>query len=192
MNGGNGRDTLNGGNGRDTLNGGNGNDRLFGNEKADLLNGGAGSDRMDGGAGVDTFAFKIALGAPARDVILNFEVGLDVLDFGGFDVSVKFPSGGRPPWRARPLRGRRGVPPGRDAGPDQRHRLRLGAGRKDGFARSGAGLGRASFQGPARRSRGEQIDPDRRCRGSLLSRVPDQGRARLGVTRREADPCRWQ
>ena len=89
--GGAGADVLLGGEGFDILSGGAGRDRLKGQIGADLLDGGAGDDKLIGGGGADTFLF---LGGPLddasaaagreRDVIIDFQTGLDLIDLTRF------------------------------------------------------------------------------------------------------------
>jgi len=75
-----GNDLIDGGNGADTLSGGAGSDTIFGGSGADKITGGSGSDTLDGGNGAkDTFYFTAT--TDATDVINNFEVGTDKLDF---------------------------------------------------------------------------------------------------------------
>lgn len=80
INGGGGNDLIFGANGRDTLVGGSGNDTLVGGEGADVL---------DGGLGRDTFRFSFVFDALPRqdcngDVVRDFDVRRDVLDFTGY------------------------------------------------------------------------------------------------------------
>ena len=84
-----GNDTLKGESGDDYLWGGTGNDRLFsgsendyiwGGEGDDLLEGGAGNDILTGNEGIDTFALNTGKGV---DLINDFEIGLDILEFRG-------------------------------------------------------------------------------------------------------------
>jgi serralysin len=67
------------------INGGAGNDTLDGGEGNDILIGGAGADTMTGGAGADIFRFlslkDLGLGEGKQDIITDFEVGVDKLDF---------------------------------------------------------------------------------------------------------------
>ena len=89
--GGAGDDVLIGGEGADLLSGGAGRDRLKGQIGSDLLDGGAGDDKLIGGGGADTFLF---LGGPLdaasaaagreRDVIIDFQTGLDLIDLTRF------------------------------------------------------------------------------------------------------------
>ncbi|MCL2876168.1 MAG: M10 family metallopeptidase C-terminal domain-containing protein [Betaproteobacteria bacterium] len=77
--GGAGNDTLHGGFGNDYLYGGDGNDVLYGGAGNDFLYGGKGADTLYGGAGRDTFVFTEV--DSAIDVIGDFEIGIDKLDF---------------------------------------------------------------------------------------------------------------
>jgi len=77
--GGAGNDLLYGGAGNDTLYGGDGNDVLYGGPGDDFLYGGKGADTMYGGSGRDTFVFTEI--DTAIDVIGDFEIGIDKLDF---------------------------------------------------------------------------------------------------------------
>jgi Ca2+-binding RTX toxin-like protein len=100
LDGGAGNDRLFGGNGGDTGDGGKGNDLVTGNDGDDLLDGGRGDDRiiggfgadtLTGGAGADVFVYQTL---PAfndqesgtkdrtRDVITDFDQGLDRIDIG--------------------------------------------------------------------------------------------------------------
>ncbi|MGJ8622042.1 MAG: matrixin family metalloprotease [Yoonia sp.] len=89
-NGNKGNDTLIGGIGNDTLNGGAGNDTLRGDPRDsfvsgdDILIAGSGDDTLEGGGGADTFVFNATNGA---NVILDFEIGFDLIDLDGFDVT---------------------------------------------------------------------------------------------------------
>ena len=95
--GGDGNDRLYGQQGNDELRGGNGTDKLFGSSGNDLLNGGQGSDTATGGSGIDTFEFKSGdlldwdnlNGSWAEkndqlDLITDFEIGSDKIEFDGF------------------------------------------------------------------------------------------------------------
>lgn len=81
-----GRDRLDGGEGMDRLSGGDDNDRLFGGDGDDTLTGGGGNDVLRGDAGADTFSFMYAtesyLQGGGRDRIVDFEAGVDRIDFG--------------------------------------------------------------------------------------------------------------
>ncbi len=79
--GGSGYDTLIGGLGDDALYGKKGRDNLDGGEGDDIINGGGGSDILTGGMGADVFEFALAdLG---RDIITDFEDGLDLIKIEG-------------------------------------------------------------------------------------------------------------
>jgi serralysin len=76
-------DTLTGDAGANALSGGGGNDRLTG---------GLGHDTLTGGAGNDVFDFNAlnesAVGAGNRDVITDFQSGLDDIDLAGIDADA--------------------------------------------------------------------------------------------------------
>ena len=72
------QDFLVGGRGDDLLLGGEGCDMLVGNAGADVLGGGDGADTLTGGQGPDTFV----LGS-GRDIIRDFEIGIDTIAFEG-------------------------------------------------------------------------------------------------------------
>lgn len=82
--GGEGSDNLIGGGGNDQLYGEGGNDVMTGSENDDIIVGGLGADQMIGGFGNDIFRFdsisEFGLGDIGRDVINNFEKGLDTID----------------------------------------------------------------------------------------------------------------
>ncbi|PRY26619.1 putative surface protein with fasciclin (FAS1) repeats [Aliiruegeria haliotis] len=94
--GGKGNDTIAGGRQADVLRGNNGNDTLlgqvgfdtiFGGRGDDVIEGGRGIDTLTGGRGKDTFVFSEN---SARDVITDFQDGMDMIDLsalglGGFD-----------------------------------------------------------------------------------------------------------
>lgn len=91
-------DLLNGGQGEDTLRGRGGEDLLLGGGQADLLSGGGGDDTLRGGLGSDTLIggqgqdlliggrgadlFVFAKAHAEKDVIRDFTVGRDSIDFG--------------------------------------------------------------------------------------------------------------
>lgn len=88
-----GDDRLDGGAHNDFLDGGAHNDRLFGNRGDDWIKGGAGNDFLHGGigndvliggTGRDTFRFRPGLD---RDVIRDYEDGVDRIDLTGFGLS---------------------------------------------------------------------------------------------------------
>ena len=89
IDGGAGNDKILGGVGNDVLTGGAGNDSLFGGDQSDVLFGGLGRDNLSGGAAADVFEFTAtansAVGA-LRDVILDFETGVDHLDLSQVDA----------------------------------------------------------------------------------------------------------
>lgn len=88
-----GDDTLSGGDGQDYLNGASGSDTLSGDAGNDILRGGKGSDTLSGGLGNDTL-YGAELGrndqtidyfhfeeGGGNDMVVDFEVGLDLLVF---------------------------------------------------------------------------------------------------------------
>ncbi|MEO0860082.1 MAG: CHRD domain-containing protein [Pseudomonadota bacterium] len=79
INGSNNANSANGGN--DILSGNAGANTLNGQAGDDILNGEGGNDILIGGAGSDTFTFE---GDFDTDVIVDFEVGIDRLDFTDF------------------------------------------------------------------------------------------------------------
>lgn len=87
----NGNDNFSGGKGDDVLKGGGGNDTLKGGSGNDHIEGGAGLDKMSGGTGTDDFVFKKAsdLGSKSgkTDVITDFTVKQDTIDFSGIDAN---------------------------------------------------------------------------------------------------------
>lgn len=88
-----GDDVLFGEPGNDHLLGEAGNDTLWGGTGKDILNGGLGADVLLGGYGwADEFAFvsfdEVGLAPGTRDIIVDFEVGLDKIDLGGMDADT--------------------------------------------------------------------------------------------------------
>ena len=93
-------DTVDGNGGNDHLSGGSGNDQLYGGIGADLLEGGpgddllrggTGKDHLYGGSGADDFVFRALAEAgngSARDVIHNFQHGLDDIGLTGIDANT--------------------------------------------------------------------------------------------------------
>jgi Ca2+-binding RTX toxin-like protein len=79
--GGAGSDLLFGGDGDDALSGGDADDHLFGGKGSDTLNGGPGNDFLKGNQGRDKFQF--ARSGDGRDIIADFESGLDRLEISG-------------------------------------------------------------------------------------------------------------
>ncbi len=94
LQGGAGDDTLIGGRGWDRLQGGAGDDTLVGGRGRDVLKGGRGSDVMKGGKGADSFEFdalqEVKKGH-ARDVILDFKRGVDLIDLNHLDAKLGDP-----------------------------------------------------------------------------------------------------
>ncbi|NEO89366.1 MAG: hypothetical protein F6K56_03525 [Moorea sp. SIO3G5] len=86
LQGGRGNDILDGNHGDDTIKGGRHDDILDGGSGDDILNGGRGSDVMTGGQGYDHFIFKEnkSLLPGEFDVIKDFEVGVDKIEFHGW------------------------------------------------------------------------------------------------------------
>ena len=65
---------------------------LIGNDGANVITGGAGIDKLTGGKGADTFVFATGdTGATAghRDLIADFEVGIDKIDLSKIDANAK-------------------------------------------------------------------------------------------------------
>ena len=90
LNGGNSADKVLGGSGDDLLRGGRGNDTVEGGAGSDTLWGGKGRDTLAGGAGADSFSFVSTndSGAGARDVIIDFISGRDVIDVSAIDANT--------------------------------------------------------------------------------------------------------
>lgn len=84
-----GSDRLFGDQGNDTVRGGDGNDTISGGSGNDTLNGGDGNDTLTGGSGSDTFQFSLFDDGFGRDVIKDFENGVDRLQFYGNDDGAK-------------------------------------------------------------------------------------------------------
>lgn len=76
-------DIINGGAGADTLLGRAGKDFIFGGDGNDRINGGAQNDVTRGGDGSDTFVFRNFDTGWGNDVILDFQLGVDKLEFAG-------------------------------------------------------------------------------------------------------------
>jgi Ca2+-binding RTX toxin-like protein len=81
-------DAIFGGNGADNLRGGRGNDAVFGGAGNDTLFAGPGQDTLTGGANADRFTFFVDAAYTGRDVVEDFQVGLDRIDIlgPGFDT----------------------------------------------------------------------------------------------------------
>ena len=90
--GGLGDDKLYGEPGNDYLLGEDGNDTLAGIVGKDTLNGGTGADYLIGGERADVFAFyshtETGLAPGSRDIIVDFEVGLDKIDLRKIDADA--------------------------------------------------------------------------------------------------------
>ncbi|MFN4057522.1 MAG: M10 family metallopeptidase C-terminal domain-containing protein [Roseinatronobacter sp.] len=72
------------------MDGGAGNDTIYGGDGDDTIIGGAGRDHLYGGAGADVFVFEsfADLGnGTARDVIFDFELGIDRIDLSALGVT---------------------------------------------------------------------------------------------------------
>ncbi len=90
-----GNDSTEGGSGQDRISLGDGDDTLAGLSGEDLLQGGRGKDQLFGGADSDEFYFTASRNS--RDVVKDFELGLDRLVFQGLslsDLSVATAGGG--------------------------------------------------------------------------------------------------
>ena len=96
MNGGSGDDRLNGEAGNDFLFGEGGDDTLIGGDGDDILNGGLDRDILWGGEGVDIFEFldvaESGIGSN-RDVIKDFEQGVDLIDLAAMGATSFSDSG---------------------------------------------------------------------------------------------------
>lgn len=82
---------ITGGNGNDTLTGNSGSDTLIGGNGADILRGGTGTDFLFGDAGADRFVFATTAEAgngSTRDIIEDFERGIDRIDLSGIDANT--------------------------------------------------------------------------------------------------------
>jgi Ca2+-binding RTX toxin-like protein len=84
---------LKGGYGFDTLLGFGGSDELYGEVGSDALHGGAGKDFLNGGIGADSFIFaavaESGVGLAARDLITDFENGIDTIWLSLIDANTK-------------------------------------------------------------------------------------------------------
>jgi hypothetical protein len=85
-----GEDTLNGYLGNDELNGGIGNDRLSGYKGDDIIYGGGGADKIMTGSSNDIVIYKNISDSNAkkRDIILDFESGVDKISFKDFELKL--------------------------------------------------------------------------------------------------------
>lgn len=82
--------------GEDLLHGGTGKDVLYGGAGNDTLRGGGGQDTLEGGDGADVFVFSRAAHSPSAgcaDVITDFELGFDLIDFSRLPQGLEFVSG---------------------------------------------------------------------------------------------------
>src|SRR5262245_18960693 len=84
---GNGNDTRIGGDGNDVFQGRDGQDHIFGDAGDDIMEGGGDSDVLSGGTGADWFVFN-SIDAPGTDVIKDFEVGVDHVNFANWGGGV--------------------------------------------------------------------------------------------------------
>ena len=84
-----------GGDGNDLIYGGDGNDVLRGDAGNDVLIGDSGMDIFYGGAGADRFAFKGASALADRDVVRDFQDGVDTLSFEKLGLSQYSSSGAK-------------------------------------------------------------------------------------------------
>jgi len=91
LSGNTGNDILLGGGGGDRIGGGDGNDVIGGGVGNDQITGGGGKDYLTGGAGKDTFIYLAATdslaGTANRDVILDFEYGVDKIGLSALKVT---------------------------------------------------------------------------------------------------------
>lgn len=88
--GGFGDDKIFGGDGNNTLFGGDGDDRLVASGQVDFLAGGAGNDTVEAGAEMSILSFTInngMAGITEIDVVHDFTLGQDVLEFDGVEFS---------------------------------------------------------------------------------------------------------
>ncbi|WP_069299698.1 M10 family metallopeptidase C-terminal domain-containing protein [Neptunicoccus sediminis] len=89
-----GNDKIRGAGGDDYLKGNKGKDKLDGGKGHDMLDGGADKDKLTGGAGADTFVFDVSHPDHSRDVVKDYEDGVDkimvlndtMLSFADIDV----------------------------------------------------------------------------------------------------------
>lgn len=72
-------DTIGGGGGNDTIYGGNDHDVLSGGDGDDQLHGQCGADTLTGGAGADQFVVASGAGRVGRDVVTDWEDGVDLI-----------------------------------------------------------------------------------------------------------------
>jgi Ca2+-binding RTX toxin-like protein len=88
-----GSDIVKGFAGNDRLLGGSGNDTLLGGTGRDTLIGGDDRDRLTGGTGSDVFVFnktaETGRTSTTRDVITDFELGVDDIDLSAIDANIR-------------------------------------------------------------------------------------------------------
>lgn len=105
LNAGDGNNTLDGGNGIDSLTSGNGDDKLIGGlgddtldagAGNDILTGGRGADDLTGGSGNDRYVYESHEDSKvvARDDIIGFTAGQDLIDLSKIDAAASFDSNG--------------------------------------------------------------------------------------------------
>ncbi|WP_373505135.1 hypothetical protein [Aestuariivirga sp.] len=86
------RNVLRGNGGADNMNGLEGNDRIVGGNGNDVIIGNTGRDVMTGGADADVFDFNSTadstVGDSNRDVITDFEIGVDHIDLSTIDANT--------------------------------------------------------------------------------------------------------
>ncbi|MDJ0647289.1 MAG: hypothetical protein QNJ60_01165 [Xenococcaceae cyanobacterium MO_188.B19] len=88
VSGGEGDDIIVGGHGDDILEGNAGSDIIRGGTGIDIIRGGEGADIMMGGSGADIFQLDMGDFANGEiDRIMDFEVGLDVVEINGVDTT---------------------------------------------------------------------------------------------------------
>jgi Ca2+-binding RTX toxin-like protein len=87
-----GANALSGGGGNDSIDGEGGNDKLSGGTGTDDLDGGSGVDKLTGGADADEFQYfgtgDSGVGLGNRDVITDFQRGVDVIDLHFLDAKA--------------------------------------------------------------------------------------------------------
>jgi serralysin len=87
-----GANALSGGGGNDSIEGEGGNDKLSGGGGTDDLDGGSGVDKLTGGADADEFQYfgtgDSGVGLGKRDVITDFQRGVDIIDLHFMDAKV--------------------------------------------------------------------------------------------------------
>lgn len=91
INGNAGGDNIKGNAGNDVLFGGTGADTIDGGNNNDIINGGRGKDILTGGAGFDSFDYnevQDSLPGGNRDIITDFEQGIDKIDLIGIDADI--------------------------------------------------------------------------------------------------------